>query len=67
MTKHTAPTRTARKGLVVAALALVAGLGLAPAHASAEEKKPVVVTTPKKDTPQPYLEVKLEDVLVSSW
>jgi hypothetical protein len=68
MTKHIAPTtRTARKALAVAALAVVAGFGLTPGHASAEEKKAPVVTTPKKDTKEPYLEVKLENVLITSW
>jgi hypothetical protein len=70
MTKRTASTsRTARKGLAIAALAVVAGLGLTPSHASAEEpkKNPAPTTPAPKPPKEPYLVVVLEDVLISSW
>jgi hypothetical protein len=61
MTKH-----TARKALATAALALIAGLGVMPGMASAEDKKPPKTTT-TAEVKQPYLEVKLVDILISGY
>jgi hypothetical protein len=56
-----------RKGLGLAVLALVAAMSLAPQHPAGAEKpgtkKPPVTTS--TTTPEPYLEYKLTDILVS--